>query len=158
MSPMSDEPLTLGVLAKFHREVIVPDVERIVSDAVSGSERRLTDHIERLWDALLGTRERLETEYILIKSGIARVEGQLDGIDEHLDRMDERLGTLDAEHTDLVASVLRLEERLSRIERQLDDLQKRSVGLEGRFDDLKARLDALRDQILAVEKRLAERS
>lgn len=82
MSPLSDQPFTLAVLAQFHREVLLPDVQRIVGEA----ETRLTGEIARVWDALLGTRERLETEYLLLKTGIARVEERLGRMDERLDR------------------------------------------------------------------------
>lgn len=74
MPPMSDQPLPLAALADFHRKVVVPDIERIVGDA----ERRLASQTARLWDALLGTRERLETDYFLIKSAMARIEERLD--------------------------------------------------------------------------------
>jgi hypothetical protein len=87
MPPMSDEPVTLALLAQFHREVIVPDLQRIVADEVTAADRHLTAQIERLWDGLLGTREKLEIEYLLIKGGIARLE-------ERLDRLDQRLGDL----------------------------------------------------------------
>jgi hypothetical protein len=43
---MSDQPITLAVLARFHREVIVPDIQRIVDEAVSGSEARLRDEMQ----------------------------------------------------------------------------------------------------------------
>ena len=88
MPAMSDEPMTLAVLAQFHRDVILPDLQRAIGDQVSGADQHLTTQIERLWDALLGTREKLEIEYLLIKSGIARLE-------ERLERMDQRLGALE---------------------------------------------------------------
>jgi hypothetical protein len=91
MPAMSDQPLTLEVLAQFHREVVVPDLQRIVADEVSGSDRYLTTQIEHLWDALLGTREKLEIEYLLIKSGIARLEDRLDRVDQRLGALEERL-------------------------------------------------------------------
>ena len=91
MPPLSDQPLTLGALAeflpRFHREVILPDIQRVAAE----SERRLVDQIERLWDALLDTRERRETEYLLLKSGIARVEERLERVDDRLSRIEVRL-------------------------------------------------------------------
>jgi len=35
---MSDQPVTLAVLAKFHREVILPDMQRIVEECDSRAE------------------------------------------------------------------------------------------------------------------------
>ena len=146
---MSDQPLTLSVLAKFHREVIAPDIERIVGDAVSGSEKRLSDEIAQVWDALFSTRERLETEYLAIRSGIARVE-------ERLDRLEGRFDKLEAEHRELVAAVHRLDQRLSRVEKRLDELVagEPRYALRSEVEDLKTRLDGLQVQIRAVEKRL----
>jgi hypothetical protein len=40
------------VLAKFHREVLLPDVKRVVADAVEASERRLRDEMHSLFDSL----------------------------------------------------------------------------------------------------------
>jgi len=57
---MSDQPLTLIVLAQFHRQVILPDVERTLGQAVAGSERRLRDEIRTLQDAVLKRLDELE--------------------------------------------------------------------------------------------------
>jgi septal ring factor EnvC (AmiA/AmiB activator) len=90
MPPMSDEPLSLGALAEFHRQTSRPDVQRIVAE----SERRLIDQIERLWDALLDTRERLEVEYQTVKAGLARVEHGLDPVGSGLADLRARLDAL----------------------------------------------------------------
>jgi hypothetical protein len=53
---MSEQPITLSVLMRFHREVFVPDVKRIVGEAVGG----LRDEMHTLHDSLLVRFERLE--------------------------------------------------------------------------------------------------
>jgi len=70
---MSEQPITLSVLARFHREVLLPDVERIVGSAVDG----LRDEMHALHDSSLVRFERLETEYEAIKAGLSRVERRL---------------------------------------------------------------------------------
>jgi hypothetical protein len=55
---MSDAPLTLAVLAKFHQDVFLPDVQRIVGEAVDSLERR----IDAKFDAVYQRFDRLETE------------------------------------------------------------------------------------------------
>ena len=40
------------VLTKFHRDIVAPDIKRIVGDAVDGAERRLRDEMHSLFDAL----------------------------------------------------------------------------------------------------------
>jgi len=42
----------LPILTKFHREVVLPDIQRIVTGAVGDSERRLRDEIHTALDAL----------------------------------------------------------------------------------------------------------
>jgi hypothetical protein len=84
---MSDEPMSRAVLAQFHREVALPDLQRAVADEVAGADRHLTTQIERLWDALLGTREKLEIEYQLVRSGIGRLEERLERIERRLDAL-----------------------------------------------------------------------
>ena len=59
MTAMSDQPITLSTLAKFHREIVLPDIERVVGAA----ERRLRDEMHGLFDAIAHRLDRLETEY-----------------------------------------------------------------------------------------------
>lgn len=79
---MSDAPLTLSVLAKFHREVILPDVQRIVGDAVDSIEQRIDGKLDGVYHRF----DRLETEYQMVVAGLRRVE-------ERLGRVEERKGS-----------------------------------------------------------------
>src|SRR5688572_10986482 len=103
MSPMSDQPLTVGLLAttlaEFHREVIVPDIQRIVRE----SESRLRNDMQGFHDEILHRLVKLESEYHLLTVGLARVENRLD-------TLEAQYRTLEAQYRDLLASVLRLEE------------------------------------------------
>ena len=49
----------LSVLTKFHRDIMLPDVERTVQD----SERRVRDEALSHFDAMYKRFDRLETEY-----------------------------------------------------------------------------------------------
>jgi predicted nucleic acid-binding Zn-ribbon protein len=125
------------MLAQFHREIVVPDIERIVG----ASERRLGDEMYALHDASLARFERLETEYAAIKAGLGRVE--------------QRLDSLAAEHRDLVAEVRRLDERLSRVEKRLDELvttSQQRYALQAEVQSLRARLDVVEAQVAALQK------
>ncbi len=118
------------VLTQFHRETVVPDIERIVGNAVEGSERRLRDEMQRGFDALAQRIGRLETEYHMLAAGLKRVEERLDGVERRLDSVDQRL---------------------DRVEQRLDKLALRSELLE-----LKARVEGLQEQVHVLESRLAE--
>ena len=142
---MSDQSIPLSLLAQFHREVIVPDIERIVG----GAERRLRDEMHGLHDSLLTRLDRLEFEYQAIRAGLVRVE-------DRLERVEQRLESLEAEHRDLVATVHRLDERLSRVEKRLDEMVGAGDAHPTRTEvqDLRVRLDGLQAQVDALEKRL----
>ena len=49
----------LPILTRFHREIVLPDIERIVS----ASEQRLRDEMHALFDSLSRQIEELRTEY-----------------------------------------------------------------------------------------------
>lgn len=57
---MPDQPLTLIVLAQFHRQVILTDVENIARRAVADAERLLGDQIRAVQDAVLKRLDELE--------------------------------------------------------------------------------------------------
>jgi hypothetical protein len=59
---MSDELLT--VLVRYHREIILPDIERVVARLINPR----FDAIDGHFDAIYQRFERLETEYLAIKA------------------------------------------------------------------------------------------
>jgi len=98
-------------LTKFHREIVVPDIERIVG----ASEQRLHDEMHTLFDALAQRIDRLETEYHMIVVGLKRVEERLDRVEQRLDKM-----ALRSEFLELKARVGSLQEQVRALESQLD--------------------------------------
>jgi predicted nuclease with TOPRIM domain len=105
----------LPLLTRFHREVLLPDVKRIVSDAIEGAERRLRDEMQTGFDGLAQRLDRLETEYHMLVAGLKRVEERLDRVEQQLDKMALRseLVELKARVESLQDQVKLLEERLS---------------------------------------------
>ena len=104
------------VLAKFHREVVLPDIERIVGNAVEGSERRLRDEMHTLFDALAHQVQELRTEYHMLVAGLKRVEERLDRIDQRLDKM-----ALRSELLELKGRVNALQDQVRAIEARLGE-------------------------------------
>jgi len=74
---MSDPSIPLSMLTQFHREVVIPDIERIVG----ASERRLRDEMHTLHDASLVRFERLETDVEVqnLRARLDVVEAQVAG-------------------------------------------------------------------------------
>jgi predicted nucleic acid-binding Zn-ribbon protein len=111
----------IPILTKFHREVVLPDIQRIVGE----SEQRLRNEIHDAFDALAQRLDRLETEYQMLVAGLKRVEESLDGVEARLAKVEGRLGAI--------------EQRLDR------------VALKAEVQDLKARVEALERRIAEID-------
>lgn len=100
------------VLTRFHRDIVVPDIERIIG----ASEQRLRNEMQTLFDALAQRMDRLETEYHMLVVGLKRVEERLDRMEQRLDRM-----ALRSELLELKARVEGLQEEVRTLEARLDE-------------------------------------
>lgn len=139
---MSDQPLTrdvlAAVLADFHRDVVRPDIEQVVSTAVGQLRLDMNGH----FDAVHTRLDRLEDEYQATKEGLHRLEAKVASVETHV--------------LDLQAQVLELRTRLGRVEERLEEL----IALEERYpvraevQDLKTRIDRLQEDIRRLEQRL----
>jgi chromosome segregation ATPase len=103
------------VLAKFHGEVLLPDVMRVVAEAVEASERRLRDELHKLFDSLAGELKDLRETYTMLSHAVARIEERLERIEQRVEKMALRseLLELKARVEGLQAQVQALEERLA---------------------------------------------
>ncbi len=139
---MSDQPLTLIALAQFHRQVILPDIERIVGNTVQGAETRLRDEMQTLHDVVLKRLDRLEIEYEMIKVGLQRVEERVEGLEGRLDHLE--------------AMVVELRTRLGRVEERLEEMiaVEEKYPLRVEVQDLKARVERLHEDVRRLEHRI----
>jgi chromosome segregation ATPase len=110
---MAGEPLTFETLARFHREVMLPDVQRIVE----GTERRLRDEMHALFDAQAQKLDRLETEYHMLVAGMKRLEERMDRLEQRMERLEQRV-----ERLALKSDVQELRARVEELERRLGEL------------------------------------
>ena len=101
----------IPILTRFHREIVVPDIERIVG----ASEQRLRDELQTGFDALAQRLDKLEIEYHMLVAGLKRVEERLDAVEKRLDKM-----ALKSELLDLRARVDGLQEQVRALEGRLD--------------------------------------
>ena len=90
---------------------MLPDIQRIVSAAVTQSGQRLNAHFDQLYKRL----DRLETEYHMLVAGLKPVEERLEGLEKCMDKMalKSELLELKARVDALQAQMQALEERLS---------------------------------------------
>ena len=101
----------IPILARFHREVTLPDMKSVVADAIDSLERRLDGHFDGIYKRF----DRLETEYHMLVAGPKRVEERLDAVERQVEKLalKSELDVLKARVETLQAQVQELEGRLS---------------------------------------------
>jgi chromosome segregation ATPase len=139
---MSDPTIPLSVLTKFHKDVIVPDIRRIVEE----SEGRLRNEMQGFHDSILKRLGDLETESQAIKTGLKRLEERFELVEASLGKVEERLGAVEAD-------LRQLEERLAGVEKRLDEIAEPQPTLRADVLDLKASVQRLQARIDALERR-----
>jgi predicted nucleic acid-binding Zn-ribbon protein len=114
---MPDDPITLATLTQFHREVLLPDMQRLVGE----SEQRLQLRMDAQFDAVYQRFDRLETEYQMVVAGLKRLEERLDGVESRLSAVEQTLErvALRSEFEALKARVDSLQAQLRALEARL---------------------------------------
>jgi len=105
---MADE--LLSVLTRFHRDVVLPDLERVVDSRI----QPLRDEMLTYFDGFSQKLGRLENEYQALSAATERLEQNVSAIEKKIDRM-----ALRSEAADLRSKIASLEQRLTRIEGDL---------------------------------------
>ena len=143
---MSDQLVTLSVLtsalAKFHEEIVGPDIRRIVQE----SEARLRNDMQGFHDSILKKLGDLETESAAIKIGLERVEDRLDKVEQRLDAVEEGLERVKKD-------LGQIDERLGRVEKRIEAISEPQPGLRAEVQQLKTSIETLQGRIDALERR-----
>jgi hypothetical protein len=66
----------LPILTKFHREVVLPDIERVLGGLRLEMSERFAG-LDSHFDAIYQRFDKLETEYHMLAAGLKRVEERL---------------------------------------------------------------------------------
>jgi chromosome segregation ATPase len=109
---MADDLWT--VLTRFHREVVVPDLERIVDERLDERINPLRREMLAGFDAIYKRLDRLESEYQALRAGVQRVEERLAAFEQKIDRM-----ALRSELLELKERVALREQKIAEIETDL---------------------------------------
>lgn len=105
----------LPILTRFHREILLPDMKRLVEESEQRIGTRFDDlsgHFDKTYQRL----DRLESEYQMILVGLKRVEERLDKVEQRLDKV-----TLRSELLDLKARMTGLQEQVHALEARLGE-------------------------------------
>jgi polyhydroxyalkanoate synthesis regulator phasin len=106
----------IPILARFHREVVLPDIQRIVGSAVGDIEGRMNAHFDEIYKRF----DRLEAEYHMLAAGLQRVEDRLDAVEKRLDKVEQKL-----DRVALKSELLELKARVDGLQQQVRALEER---------------------------------
>jgi hypothetical protein len=144
---MSDQPVTLAILAQFHREVFLPDFERIVDAAFAESCERLRRAHVRF---LFGSLDSLEVMYRFLQDDIRRLEQRLDELQVLIERGESTgvpllLENSSYKHEDALATRIRLRGYLADLGKSIERIDDRPAkdALQGQSMDLRHRVEDL---------------
>lgn len=104
----------LQVLTRFHREVVLPDIERIVEAKIEAKIEPLRAEMLRNFDAVFKRLDRLETEYQALSAAVRRIEERMTAVEQAIDKL-----ALRSELVELKERVQSLEQRIADLESQL---------------------------------------
>lgn len=143
----------LQVLAQFHREVILPDVQRIVDEAVGALRNDMYSH----FDGIYGRFDRLESEYYALKSWMSRIDERLTRIESEVESLNGRMGRVESELQSLNGRVGRVETELQAVKSHVRALEMRVTDIENKIDRLatESELVEVRQQITILNDRIA---
>jgi polyhydroxyalkanoate synthesis regulator phasin len=104
----------LSVLTRFHREVVVPDIERIVDARLDAKLSPFRQEMLANFDAVFKRLDRLESEYASLSAAVRRLEERMAAVEQKIDKL-----ALRSELVELKERVQALELRIADLENQL---------------------------------------
>lgn len=100
----------LETLTRFHREVVLPDLERTVASKIVP----LREEMLANFDAVFKRMDQLESEYTALSAAVSRIEQRLGALEQKIDKL-----ALRSELLELKERVQALEQKIAAIEAQL---------------------------------------
>lgn len=144
---------TFQMLTRFHREVALPDVQRIVDQAVGTLRNEMNTH----FDGVYVRFDRLESEYYALKSWMSRLDERLARIESEVESLNVRMDRVETEVQSLNARMGRVEAELQAVKSNLVALEMRVTDIENKVDRLATatELVEIRQQIVILNDRIA---
>jgi chromosome segregation ATPase len=136
----------LQVLTRFHQEVIIPDVQRIVEDAIDKSVGSLRNDMYSHFDAIYVRFDRLESEYYALKSWMGRIDERLARVESEVQSLNARMDRVESELQFVKSHLRALEMRVADIEKKIDRL-----ATETELVEIRQQIVILNDRVAALE-------
>jgi chromosome segregation ATPase len=151
-----------SVLTRYHHELMIPEVERLLEERISGALRPLRSEMCDGFDAIYQRFDRLEKEYESLKAGLRRLEERVDALDVRLTALERRMTGREHRMTAFEGRALSLEERMTSVEEQLTTIKAEVVLVRERVQEkiqtgaTGAEYDELRGHVADLERRVSE--
>jgi chromosome segregation ATPase len=123
----------LQVLAQFHREVFLPDFQRIVDEAIEKS---------------VGSMRSEKSEYYGLRSWISHLDDRLSRVECDVQSSNADMGRVESELRFVKSHLVALEMRVTDIENKIDRL-----ATETELVEIRQQIVILNDRIAALETR-----
>lgn len=155
----------LKALMEFHREVVLPDMQRVVKEAVEGSERSLRNEMYSIADSTYLRFDRIESELAAVKGGLTRVESEVAELKVRMSRVEARLGNVEARLGNVESRLADVESELQSVKSSLTQVEARVSALEIRLAGVDEKIDQfapqsglveIRQQITAMNRRITK--
>jgi predicted nucleic acid-binding Zn-ribbon protein len=104
----------VSVLTQFHRDVMLPDVERVVRE----SAQTLRDDMNTGFDHVYKRLDTIETETQLLRKALSRLETRCDQWERRLENIENELQRV-ATHAEVEA----IRAEITKLKKRLDDLE-----------------------------------
>jgi septal ring factor EnvC (AmiA/AmiB activator) len=138
----------LQLLTRYHREVMLPDVQRIVDDAIDKSVGALRNDMYSHFDAMYVRFDRLESEYYALKSWMSRIDERLARVESEVRSLSVRMDRVESELQFVKSHLTALEMRVSDIEKKIDRL-----ATESELVEIRQQIVVMNGRIAALETR-----
>jgi len=136
----------LQALTRYHREVMLPDVQRLVDDAIDKSVGPLRNDMLSHFDDMYRRFDRLESEYYALRSWMGRIDEKLARVESEVQSLNTRMGSVESE-------VQSLNTRMASVESELQFVKSHLIALELRITEVEKKIDRLATESELVEIR-----
>jgi chromosome segregation ATPase len=145
-------------LMQFHREIAVPDMQRMIDKQSEVMNARF-DQVYTLFDGVFGKFDRLESELVSLKGGLARVEARLTDVETRLTNVEARLDGVESRLSSVESELQLVKNELARFERWRSALEARfdasesDTARDAKIAEINEQLTTLSERVAALETR-----
>ena len=145
-------------LMQFHREIALPDMQRMIDKQTEVMNVRF-DQVYTLFDGVFGKFDRLESELVALKGGLARLEARMSDVETRLTDVEARLTNVESRLSSVESELQLVKNELARFERWRSDLETRfdasdqNATRDAKIAEITEQLTTLHERVAALETR-----